>query len=148
MKLYYYLIALLFLASCEGVDGTGEATSFYPTQILLNNTDTVITIKDQKNLDWSFHYVNTHSEYNPPLDTAEYALLNTYHTYNKYGEESKSNIVTIESSWFRVVKVDSQTIRISVSKTSRNRKFSFDVFRGNPRQLITVWQKADPPIPN
>lgn len=134
MKTFYYLVGLLlFVASCQGVDGECESPRFSPNEISLNNTDTTIVIKSSNNLEWNFCcFMSNGME------------LGIYENENGDTQDKFHGQDVVEEGWFRVEKIDSKTIRITLQKTTEERDLSFLLFRGNCLQEISITQQATP----
>lgn len=145
MKIFNYLISILLLfASCERIDGGGEATKFSPSKIELDNTNTSITIKSCNNIEWAFNYFDFDFSIYPPEERISIAESLLTYDYEEGKEQNMYNAIAVEYDWFRVEKIDNQTIKISLEKTTEDRSFSFCTFSGNPFQEISVTQKATP----
>ncbi len=145
--MFNYLISMFLLfASCERIEGGGEATKFSPSEIVLDNTNTSITIKSSNNIEWAFNHFDFDfdSSIYPPgdIDSIEESLLK--YEYEEGKEQNFYNVIAVEFDWFRVEKIDNQTIQIFLKKTTEDRSFSFCTFSGNPFQRISVTQKATP----
>lgn len=138
MKHLFLFLALLsgILYACDNDKTEGKDTppNFQPTVITFDSGANAKTIQSSNNQSWWFDKVAVNDS------ILDYGNSKLQYEYQEGKEHNAMNVSVIKGSWFTLKKIDNKTISISVSATKENRKVSFDAYRGNSWQTITIMQ--------
>lgn len=134
-KIFVLLFTSIFYA-CDRINEDGKDTppNFQPSIITFDNESNSKTIESSNNQNWWFNrFVINDSLINYESDQLQYEYLK--------GKEHKPwNVTSVKGPWFTIRKLDQRTIYVIVSSTKMNRKVTFEAYRGDSWQTITIIQ--------
>lgn len=132
------LMILFILFSCKSIDGECEPPEFKSPSVVFDSNGGERILKSTNDVSWWLYGLTINNRMVPWPWEEDSSLKISYEN-----PDQPSSIIKIEGAWFTIEKVDNKTIKIKVDKTTESRNLSFEAYRGNCWQAISVNQEVE-----